>query len=139
MNLNVEEQYAETPAVVSLQQSLAAVNSIEMDADFSGTWRDMDVKLNSNLGQVFHRATQDAIAGQVQATKQQLAKKVADAHLKQSVELRNWLGSRQTEARSLLASADKSIEEMSRKVINEMGDADAYLGKLRTAIQGRLR
>ncbi len=139
MNLNVEEQYAQTPAVVSLQQSLAAVNSIEMDADFSGTWRDMDVKLNSNLGQIFQRATQDAIAGQFQATKQQLAKKVTDAHLKQSVELRNWLGSRQTEARSLLASADKSIEEMSRKVINEMGDADAYLGKLRTAIQGRLR
>jgi hypothetical protein len=139
MDLNVAEKYAQTPAVVSLQQSLAAVNSIEVDAEFRGTWRDMDFKLNSNLGQVFQRATQDAIAGQVQATKQQLAKKVTAAHLQQSTELRNWLGSRQTEARSLLASADKSIEEMSRKVIDEMGDADAYLGKLRTAIKGRLR
>ena len=73
------------------------------------------------------------------ATKQQMAEKIQQVHLKQTLELRKWLSSRQGEARSLLASADKSIEEMSRKVIDEMGDADAYLGRLRTAIGGKLR
>ena len=54
-------------------------------------------------------------------------------------ELRKWLGSQQSEARSLLASADESIEEMSQKVLDEVGDADAYLGRLRSAIRGRLK
>jgi len=99
----------------------------------------MDLDLNTNLGQIFHRAAQDAIAGQMLATRRQLAEQVEQAHAKQTVELRKWLASRQSEARTLLASADKSIEEMSRKVIDEMGSADAYLGKLRTAIEGRLR
>jgi uncharacterized protein (TIGR03545 family) len=139
MNLDVDPKYAETPAVVALAESLATVDRIEVDANFAGTWRDMDLDLNTNLGRIFQRAAEDAIAGQILATKRQLAKKVEQVHSQQSQELRQWLSSRQGEARTLLASADKSIEEMSRKVINEIGDADAYLGKLRNAIGGRLR
>ena len=139
VDVSIDPKYASTPAAQSLQSSLATVDRIEIDANFDGTWGDLDLNLNTNLGQIFRRATQQAIDGQIRATREQLAARVQRVHLEQSLELRQWLGSQQSEARSLLASADKSIEEMSQKVMNEMGDADAYLGKLRSAIRGPLR
>lgn len=139
MNLRMDPKYANTAAAKSLESSLAAVDRIEIDANFQGTWKDMELSLNSNLGQIFHRAMEDAIAGQIRVSREKLTAKVDQAHLEQTLALRQWLGSQQSEARSLLASADKSIEEMSQKVLHEVGDADAYLGKLRSAIRGRLK
>tara|TARA_R110002049_G_scaffold2750_4_gene21921 strand:- start:69199 stop:70947 length:1749 start_codon:yes stop_codon:yes gene_type:complete len=139
MNLDVDPRYAKTPAAVSLTQSLAAVNQIEIDARFDGTWKDMDLRLNTNLGQILHRAANDAIVGQTQATKAKMIANIEKAHLQQTLELREWLGKQQSETRSLLASADKSIAELSERVLQQVGQQDAYLGKLRSAIQGRLR
>ena len=140
LNLQVAPKYQSTAAVASLNQSLTEVDSIEVDAKFQGTWDDVDVKLNfSNLGQIFHRAAVAAVTDQMQATRNKMAAKIDEVHLQKTLELRKWLSSQQIEARGLLASADKSIEEMSRKVIDEIGDADEYLGKLRTSIIGRLR
>ncbi len=139
MDLNVDSKYAGTATVKSLQESLAAVDRIEVDARFQGTWRDINMNLNTNLGQILRSATKEAIDGQVREAKLQLAAKVDQAHREQTQALQQWLGSRQSEARELLASADKSIEEMSQKVLNEVGDADAYLGRLRGAIRGRLK
>ncbi len=139
MNLSVHPQYAETPVAKSLQSSLAAVNEVAIEAGFEGTWNDLQLQLRTNLGQIFQRATQDAIDSTVRQARQKLAVQVERAHSEQTLALRNWVGSRQSEARSLLASADKSIEEMSQKVLDEVGDADAYLGKLRSAIRGRLK
>ncbi|NNE00255.1 MAG: TIGR03545 family protein [Pirellulaceae bacterium] len=139
MHLQVDPRYAQSPAAVALGQSLAAVDNIEVDATFDGTWRDLDLQLNSNLGQIFQSAARDAVAGQIQTSKRKLAVKVEETHLRESVALRKWLDSRQTEAKTLLASADASIKEMRDKVVNEVGQADAYLGKLRSAIEGQLR
>ena len=139
MDLRVDPKFQNSAAARSLQESLANIERIEMDASFTGTWKDLDLNLNSNLGQVLRRASQDAISQQVRASKELLHNEVEKTYLAQSQELREWLGSRQSEARSLLASADKSIEEMSQKVLDEVGDADAYLGRLRGAIRGKLR
>lgn len=139
MDLSIDPKFDDTAAAVSLRESLAAVDRIEIDANFVGTWKDIDLKLNTNLGQILRRASQDAIDGQIRQSKQALAAKVDEAHREQTQALRQWLGSQQSEALSLLASADKSIEEMSKKVLNEVGDADAYLGKLRSAIRGRVK
>ena len=139
MNLTLDPRYAETAAAKSLESSLAGVDQIEIDANFAGTWSDIDLNLNSNLGQIFRRATQEAIDGQIRASREQLAARMQQVHLEQSLALRDWLGAQQSEARSLLVSADRSIEEMSQKVLDEVGDADAYLGKLRSAIRGPLR
>lgn len=139
MDLTVDPKFAESAAAVSLRDSLAAVDRIEIDANFVGTWKDIDLRLNTNLGQILRRASKDAIDGQVRQSKELLAAKVNKAHAEQSQQLRTWLSSQQSEALSLLASADKSIEEMSKKVLNEVGDADAYLGKLRSAIRGRIK
>ena len=139
MDLTVDPKYADSPAVKSVGQSLAGVDRIEVDARFAGTWREIDVNVNTNLGQILRRASQDAIDNQVRETKLQLAAAVDQAYREQTQSLQQWLGSRQSEARDLMASADKSIEEMSKKVLDEVGDADAYLGRLRGAIRGRLK
>ena len=139
MRLNVDPKYASSPAVNSLGNSLATVDNMNVDAKFTGTWSDMDVSLTTNLGQIFHRAATEAIAGQMQATRAKLAAQVDQAYANETVQLRKWLTTRQAEARTLVASADKSIEEMSKKVIKELGDTDEYLGRLRTAIIGRTK
>ncbi len=139
MDLSVDPKYAQTAAIVSLRDSLSAVDRIEIDARFAGTWKDIDLKMSTNLGQIMQRATRDAIDGQLRQTRAQLIAKMDQIHAEQTAELRNWLGKQQGEAMSLLSSADKSIEEMSAKVMNEVGVADEYLGKLRGAIRGKLR
>ncbi len=138
MGLNVDPKYAKSPAAVSLNESLAAVDHIEIDARFDGTWRDMDMKVSTNLNQIFHNAAKQAMIGQYQDAKAKAIAKINEAHLQQSLELREWLTSRQTEAQTLLAQADQSIQEMSQKVYSEVGDADRYLGKLRSKLNGRL-
>jgi uncharacterized protein (TIGR03545 family) len=139
MQLDVDPKYAETPAAVSLQESLAAVDQVEVDARFAGTWSDVDVQLNTNLGQIFHHAAREAIAGQTRAFQAKMTAEIEREHLKQVVALRNWMGQRQGEARTLLASADKTIAELSQRVVNQLGQQDIYLGRLRAAIQDRLR
>jgi uncharacterized protein (TIGR03545 family) len=139
MSLDLDPRYAGSVAAKTLADRLAAVDRIEIDARFEGTWKDLDLQLDSNLGQILSRATREAIEGQVQATRQQLASRLDRLHQQQSNELRQWLVAQQGEARSLLAGVDRSIEEMNQKVMDEFGDADAYLGKLRTQIRGRLK
>ncbi len=139
MDLSVDPKYAQTAAVTSLRESLSVVDRIEIDARFAGTWKDIGLEMNTNLGQIMRRAANDAIDGQMRETRQQLTAKIDKVYADQTSELRGWLSKQQGEALSLLASADTSIEEMSAKVLNEVGVADEYLGKLRGAIRGKLR
>ena len=139
MELEAPEQLADSAAAKSLRDSFSYVDRIEMDAHFTGTWKDLDLNLSSNLGQVLRRASEDAIAQQISESKRQLKATIQQEHAEQTIALQQWLGSRQNKAQSLLANAEKFIDEMSRKVQDEVGDADAYLGKLRGAIRGKLR
>ncbi len=84
MDLSVDPKFADSAAAVSLRDSLAAVDRIEIDANFAGTWKDIDLKLNTNLGQILRRASQDAIDGQIRQSKQALAAKVEKAHMEQT-------------------------------------------------------
>ncbi len=139
MQLALDEKFAKSAGVKSLQSSLNSVDRIEIDANFEGKWNDLSMQMHTNLGQVFRRATQDAINDQLVSSKQKLQEKIDEAYLEKTVELRQWLASQQGEARTLLASADASIEEMSQKVMSEVGDTDVYLGKLRGFVEKKLR
>jgi uncharacterized protein (TIGR03545 family) len=140
MDLNVESKYAKSAGVQSIRNSLAAVDRIEIDANFNGTWKKLDLDLNTNLGQVLRRAGEDAVADQMRESKAKLAAEINKVHTEQTMELRKWLGGQAGEARTLLASADKSIEELSRKVLTEANDAQEMLGsRLRSAVMGKLR
>ncbi len=138
LDLTVDPKFENSVAAQSLRSSLANVDNIEIDAHFDGSWDDMNVHLNTNLSRIFKQATHDAVVHQTAATQQKLTAKVATIHQEQTEKLQNWLGTQQSEAVSLLASADKSIEEMKQKVISQMGDADVYLGKLRGSIGSKL-
>ncbi len=139
MDLLVDPKLERSVAVQSLRSSLANVDRIEIDSQFQGTWKDMDVNLNTNLSRVFKQATHDAVVQQANATQEKLAAKVNSIHQEQADKLRTWLGSQQTEALSLLANTDKVIEDARQKVQNQFGDADTYLGKLRGAAFKNLR
>lgn len=139
LRLRVDPQYASSPIAVSLSESLSAVDRIEVDASFSGTWQQIDLDLETNLQRILRDATQDALADQLRESKQQLAARVRQEHLRQSDELRGWISSRQAEARNLLASADRSIEQMLHKVTRGLGSTEAYLGRFRSAVEGQLR
>lgn len=137
--LEFDSENMDAVALTSLQSSLASIDRIEVDASFKGTWREIDLQLNTNLGQVLKAAAQQAYEQQAQDTKRLLAARVNQTYQQQNQELQKWLGSQQSAARELLAGADKSIEEMSKKVLDEVGDADAYLGRLRGVIRGRIK
>lgn len=139
MRLDVEGKAANSTAVMTMNQSLAGVDTIEIDAAFDGDWQDLDLQLNTNLGRVFNDAARGAIAKQLEVSKAKLTAKVESTHREQLLELREFMSKQQTEAQGLLAKADQSIEEMSQKVLAEVGDADSYLGKLRTAFGKSLR
>lgn len=140
VGLKVDPKYSDLAGVRSLQNSLADVDRVEMDARFEGTWDDIDLDLSTNLGQVLKRASQDAVASQVAQSKAKLAKSVNRAHADQTIQLRRWISERSGQARELMASADKAIEEMSRKVMTEVSDAEELLGsRLRSAVMGKLR
>jgi uncharacterized protein (TIGR03545 family) len=130
MGLSVDPKFADSAAAVAIRQTLSAVDRIEVDANFAGNWKDLDLKVNSNLSQILRRAGQDAIDGPIRQTKARLVALVDKAHEEQKLALRQWLESQQNQARSLLVSADKSIEEMSQRVLD--GGPDAYLGNLRS-------
>lgn len=139
MDLMVDSKVERSAAAQSLKASLANVDRIEIDAQFQGTWKDMDVNLSTNLSKVFKQATHDAMVDQANATQAKLAAKMNAVHQEQTEKLRSWLGSQQNEALSLLANTDKTIEEMRQKVLSQVGDADTYLGKLRGAALQKLR
>ncbi|TWT95696.1 TIGR03545 family protein [Neorhodopirellula pilleata] len=139
MRLDIAGKAGNSALVMTMNQSLAGVDTIEVDAAFAGDWRDMDLQLNTNLGRVFNEAASGAIAKQLEVSKAKLAAKVEQTHREQLLELREFMSKQQTEAQGLLAKADQSIEEMSQKVLAEVGDADSYLGKLRTSFGKSLR
>lgn len=139
MHLDVDGKAANSAAVISMNQSLAKVDNIEVDAAFRGDWKKLDLNLKTNLGDVFSNAMNDAVTQQLNDSKAKLAAKIDNAHREQMLELREWMSKQQNEAQSLLAAADRSIEEMSQKVLKEVGDADSYLGKLQSAVGKSLR
>jgi hypothetical protein len=139
MRLDVQGDAGTSAAAIQMNQSLANVDQVEIDAEFNGTWDDIDLKLNTNLGRVFNDAAKTAIASQMEASKAKVAAKVNEAHREQMLELNEWMLAQQNQAQSLLAKADKSVEDLSRKILSEINGADQYLGKLKTAFGSSLR
>lgn len=134
--LATDSKYADTVAVTTFQESMSAVDRIEIDAELGGTWDDIDLDLHCNLNAILQRASQQAFASQLGDAKKQLAAKIKKTFYDEALSLQRWHGAQQLQARSLLADADQSIQEMNQKVLDEVGNADAYLGKLRGAIRG---
>ncbi|MEM1227535.1 MAG: TIGR03545 family protein [Planctomycetota bacterium] len=139
MRIDLGGAAATSSAAIAMNQSLAQVDQIEIDAAFEGSWKDIDLTLHTNLGTIFRDAAEGAIAKQLDVSKAKLALEVDEVHREQMLALREWMTEQQIETQGLLSGADEAIEEMSQKVLAEVGGADQYLGKLRTAFGKSLR
>lgn len=139
MRLRVGPRFATSPVAVSIDERLANVDRIEIDARFAGTWDAVDLKLESNLERVLREAADEAIAAQLEASREKLTATIRRRHARHTEELQEWLGTRQSEARHRLAAADRSIEEVFQSVTRGIGSAESYLGRLRENLPAGLR
>ena len=139
LRLDVSKQLADTAAVTSLTESLRAIDRVEIDAKFAGTWKSMDVDVQSNLGRSLQLAARQAMREQIDATRAELTQRLAAVQAEETAKLQRWISEHQAGATALLAKTDATIEEMSRNVIDQMGDADAYLGRLNTGLRDLMR
>jgi len=131
IELGGSDKVTRTPMFTTLQNSLASVDRIEVDANFVGTWKDPEVKISSNLTEVLKTGIRDATTGQIAATRQKMESEVNRVYTDQMGELQSWLASQQVKTSELLAKADNTVQDISRKVMSETNKADAYLGRLR--------
>jgi len=122
---------ARTPMFTTLQNSLASVDRIEVDANFGGTWQDPEVQISSNLTEIWRTGIRDATTGQIAATRLKMESEVNRVYAVQVGELQSWFASQQVKTSELLAKADNTVQDVSRKVMSETNKADAYLGRLR--------
>ena len=139
LRLDVDGDLSGTAAVASLSDSLRAIDRVEVDATFAGTWRSMDVDVQSNLGRSLELAARQAMRKQIDATRAELSQRLAKVQAEETAKLQRWISEHQAGATALLAKTDATIEEMSRNVIDQMGDADAYLGRLNTGLRDLMR
>lgn len=136
MDLVLEGDLSDSVAARSLDESLQMIDRIEVNAEFAGTWKKLDIDLQTNLGKALRLAAKAAVNGQVAASKQQLADRIALAQAEETSRLRDWIASHQGEAQNLLARADTTIEEMRQKIVSEIGEVD-YIGRLGDAVKKR--
>lgn len=136
LQLTAPDKVARTPMFISLSNSLAAVERLEVDASFSGSWQDPEIRVSSNLTEVLRSGIRDATAGQIAATEQLAAAEVQRVYNSQLNQLQAWLTEQQSQTSKLLVQADSTVQDISRKVISESTKAEAYLGRLRGGIPG---
>lgn len=139
LGLDVDSKYESLPATMALRDSLAAVDTVEIDAGFNGTWDELQMDMNTNLGQILQRATSDAVNSQLAASKKEMTERINRAHLDQQMKLRDWFAKQQGEARTLLASADGLVEELSKKVLGDVDSAEVTVGRLQQFFESKLR
>lgn len=135
LDLKAAPKYEKLAAVKSLKQTLGDVDAIEVQANFTGSWRQMDLDLNTNLSGAFRRGLQDAAREQVLASRELLRQRIEREHRQQMAKLQEWLGEQQTMTRDLLAKADNEIDELKEKLTRELPEASIYVGKLKQGLR----
>ena len=131
IDLQSNPKVADTVIARDLRNSLANVDRVEIDATFAGTWADMDVSVSTNLTQSLKSGINQAVVAQITATRASLNAKLNETYQAQMTELQTFMASEQTQARTLVAKADTTIQEFSDKVLGESSAAESYLGRLR--------
>ncbi|WP_417747344.1 TIGR03545 family protein [Rosistilla oblonga] len=121
--------------VASLSDSLQNVREVNVEARFGGRWDTMKINVASNLSGLFSNAVRTGVAAQTAATKQQLMGLADNAYREQVGELQVWLTKQQTEVRKTLTDVDGSVEEISQKLVKQLGAPDLYLGRLQRGLE----
>jgi|SRR6056297_202973 len=135
LRLEMDPQYAKLAAVESIQETLSGIDKVEVQANFSGTWRDLEMQMATNLTNVLSRGVSDAMQTQLAASRQQLSDTIDREHRQQLETLQSWLGEQHANTRDLLARADTEIDSLKTKLTSELPGASVYVGKLRSAFK----
>lgn len=136
IELSATEKIARTPMFETMRDTLAAIDRVEIDAKFNGTWQQPHVTINTNLTAVLKTGIRDATEGQIAQTREKMEAEIDRVYAKQVGELQQWLAGQQLKTNELLAKADNTVQDISRKVMSETNKADAYLGRLRGNLPG---
>lgn len=137
--LDVDSKYESLPATDALRQSLAAVDTITIDAGFEGRWEDLSLRMNSNLGHALRDAADRAITTQLAASKQRMNEEVQQAFEQEQQRLNAWFEAKQLDARSLTAKADAMLEELGRKLLDGVDSSEVTIGRMSEFLNGRFR
>ncbi|QDS88872.1 AsmA family protein [Rosistilla ulvae] len=121
--------------VSSLSDSLQDVREVNVEARFGGRWDTMKINVASNLSGLFSNAVKNGLAAQTAATKTQLMGLADNAYRDQVGELQVWLTQQQTQVRKTLTEVDGSVEEISQKLVKQLGAPDLYLGRLQRGLE----
>lgn len=139
LDLATNEKLQKTALVRSLQQSLGEIDHVDVDATFAGTWRQVDLEVQTNLTSGLSRGLQLAIDAQLEATREKLVGQVERIHQQQIQELQEWMHKQQSGTRTLLAETQASIDAASHKLLGELRAPEAYLGRLRSGLEGAIK
>lgn len=131
IELQSHDPAANSPMLAILQQRLASVDRIEIDATLAGTWDAPQLALSTNLSGVLNAALRDAATAQVAEVRAELRDQIDQLHAEQLARLQRWSADQQGGASELLAKADATVQQISQKVLSETSKADAYFGRLR--------
>jgi uncharacterized protein (TIGR03545 family) len=131
LSLEANPELADTVPVRALDRSLAMIDHVDIDAEFAGDWRQLDLQISTSLSDQLESGFRLAVDQAMLEGRQQLAAQLDDAYRQQLSELEQWLADQQTTARSLLGKVDEAVASVSNKLVAELGGADAYLGRVR--------
>jgi uncharacterized protein (TIGR03545 family) len=131
IELSGSERIARTPMFTTMRDTLATIDRVEIDAKFNGTWQKPQVTINTNLTAVLKSGIREATEDQIAQTRERVEAEIDRVYAKQVGELQQWLAGQQMMTNELLAKADNTVQDVSRKVMSETNKADAYLGRLR--------
>lgn len=139
LGLDVDSKYDSLPATEALRESLAKVELIAINAGFEGTWDNLAMTMDTNLGDVLRDAADQALRRQVAASKQQMTQKVQATFTQQQADLMKWFTLKQIDAQSLTAKADSLLEEMGKKLLNGVDSSGVTIGRMNDFLKSRLR
>ncbi|MEM0927027.1 MAG: TIGR03545 family protein [Planctomycetota bacterium] len=137
VGLDVNEQLAELPGTKTLQESLRNIDEITIDAGFQGTWENLSMNLNSNLGKRLKEATQQAMREQIAASKQEMKRRVEDTFAEERTQLTSWFNQQSAKVTSLTAEADALIKTVGRGMIDDVESSEVTIGRLNQFLKGR--
>ncbi|OYP34040.1 TIGR03545 family protein [Rhodopirellula sp. MGV] len=139
LGLDVDSKFDKLAATDALRESLDSVDLITIKAEFEGTWQHLAMKMDTNLGDILQNAASEAIARQVQATKQKMAANADRVFVEQQQKLQSWFTTKSASSQQLVAKADQLLAEMSKDVLGGVDSSEITIGRLNDILKSRLR
>lgn len=116
-------------AVLSaMQAGFAGVDRVEVDAAFSLDAQQLRLDVETNLDGILQKTVRDAAASRTAAIRQRLEGELEQLYAARVSGLQQWLAGQQSETRDVLARADATVQELSERLLDGPGRAEAYLG-----------